>query len=492
MSAVVTASAGVVADNEKGLPVTQTSHGDSYLVDWEGDHDPGDPRNWTLPVKMAFTVVGCSMIFAVSFSSSVFGPAEQITATEFHVGSEVMTLGIALFVAGFAVGPLLFAPLSELVGHAIPLAVGLVGCALFQIPCAVAGNVQTLLVCRFCAGVVGSGVLAVGSGMLAELYGPISRAVAIGFSASMMNLGSVVGPIAGVWIIERYGWRWTAWTTLIGCGVIGFLALFSIRETSRSRILVLRAQRLRQQTQDKAFYCRYEEQQLDLRVLVQKYLSIPVRMFAQEPILVIMTFYLTLVYGTLYLSYQIMPVAFKRRGWSGTIAYLPFLSVLLGIVAAWGVFSLFTMTWYTRRVQSKGTVPPEDRLPPMIGAACILPPALLWFGWSTETHWAAQVIACFFVGLALQLIFICGIVYIVDVYIPRANSAISIHVVVRSLVSASFPLWARPMYNSLGLEWTATVLAGVSAVLLPSPILFRIYGRKIRTWSRFCDTSRDI
>ncbi|KAF9889810.1 hypothetical protein FE257_006900 [Aspergillus nanangensis] len=460
---------------------------DPYLVDWDSPSDPANPSNWPLRQKLAFTLVGCSMIFSVSFSSSIFGPATPATAARFHVSEEVMSLSVALYVAGFAVGPLIFAPLSEIIGHAIPLSVALVGCAVFQIPLALAQNVQTVLVARFCTGAVGSGVLAVGSGMMAELYGPVTRAVAIGFNACMMNMGSTIGPIAGSFIVERYGWRWTGWVTLLVCVVVGLAAPFAIRETSRKRILVLKARRLRRETGDAGFHAKFEQETLTFAILAQKYFTLPMRMFVQEPILIIMTVYLTLVYGTLYLSYQMFSFAFKHRGWSAPVASLPFISVTLGILAAWGTWSLFTMTWYKRQLKIKGSCPPEDRLPPMIMAACILPPALLWFGWSMKTHWAAQVISCFFVGYSLQLIFMSGVVYMVDVYIPRANSAISIHVVVRSVVSASFPLWSTPMYRGIGVEWSATILAVLSAVMIPSPILFRIYGRNIRAWSRFCD-----
>jgi hypothetical protein len=238
-------------------------------------------------------------------------------------------------------------------------------------------------------------------------------------------------------------------------------------------------------------------------VLLRKYCIKPVRMFCQEPILIVLTIYLTLVYGSLYLSYQMFPGAFQNRGWSKPTATLPFISVGLGVLAALGVFSFFTLTWYKQRwiaaqkaseesseaVQASSTTPvriaPEDRLPPMILGAVLLPPALLWFGWLGEVHWAAQVIACFVIGFALQIIFISGVVYIVDVYPLDTVSAVSIHVMVLSVVSATFPLFEGPMYQRLHVNWSATLLAGLSALIMVSPMLLRIYGVHIRNWSQF-------
>lgn len=121
----------------------------------------------------------------------------------------------------------------------------------------------------------------------------------------------------------------------------------------------------------------------------------------------------------------------------------------------------------------------------MILGAAILPVSLLWFGWSTNVHWMSQVLAGYFVGLSLQLMFISGLVYMVEVYITCANSAVSIHIAVRSVAAASFPLWAQPMYETLGVEYTATALAVFSALILAFPVLFYKMGLKIRSWSTF-------
>lgn len=153
------------------------------------------------------------------------------------------------------------------------------------------------------------------------------------------------------------------------------------------------------------------------------------RIIAREPILVILTAYLTLVYGILYLSFQAFPAAYQQRGWSVPMSNLPFLAVLLGVVSAFLTCSLYTVTYYKRRVvANNGVTEPEWRLPPMILGAGILPPSLLWFGWSGDVHWICQVVASYMIGYGLLLIFITGIVYLVDVYQHHANSAMSIHV----------------------------------------------------------------
>lgn len=472
------------------------------LVTWNGPTDPDNPLNWPPLTKVLRSAAPLSVVFSISFASSIFGPATTVTAQQYNVSSEIMSLGVALFVAGYATGPLVFAPIAELMGSAPVLAIALAGCAIAQIPLALAQSVVTILACRFLAGVMGSGGMAVGAGVLGDIYTGPGRGVAIGISSTCMNLASTIAPIAGAYLVDEYSWRWTAWTTLILCGAVGVLCLIGLRETSHNRILMKRAARLRRESGNESLRAPNELASLDWRVLLRKYCTKPMRMFLQEPILIVITVYLTLVYGSLYLSYQLFPKAFQKRGWSIPASTLPFISVGLGAITALIVSAVFTMTWYKQRwiasqeggavagtsseeSLAKPDVTPEHRLPPMILGAVVLPPALLWFGWSGGAHWTCQVLACFFVGFALQIIFTVGVVYIVDVYQLNTVSALAIHTQVRSLVAATFALFEGPMFNSLDINWSATLLAGVSAVIMISPVLFMIYGARIRSWSRF-------
>jgi MFS transporter, DHA1 family, multidrug resistance protein len=475
----------VPQSDERTLHRTRTDG--TNTVDWAGPTDPLMPYNWPLRKKLLVTLASVAFVFVVSFSSSAFAPARYQAGEEFGASEVVMSLGVGLFILGFAIGPLFFAPLSEVIGHMGPLAIGLAGCGLLQIPFALAPNVPVLLVARFLEGALGSAVLSVGTGMFAEVYEPVQRGVAVSASACSMNMASAIAPIACSSIVDEYGWRWIGWTTMIMAASIASLGPFLLHETSPRIILLRKARNLRKTSGNEALETRYADDKVDFGILLQKYLLRPLKIFWTELILVILTVYLTFVYGTLYLSYQMFPISFRQRGWSSVSSNLPFGAVALGILAAWGLFSMFTLTWYRRKRVRQGATP-EDRLPPMILGGAILPGALLWFGWSESVHWMSQACACFFVGMSLQLIFMAGVVYIVDVYGANSNCAMSIQVVFRSLAAASFPLWSPPMYRNLGVPWSATLLACVAALLLPFPLLFMRVGPRVRHNSKYAAT----
>jgi MFS transporter, DHA1 family, multidrug resistance protein len=80
---------------------------------------------------------------------------------------------------------------------------------------------------------------------------------------------------------------------------------------------------------------------------------------------------------------------------------------------------------------------------------------------------------------------LCGINYIIDVYLMHANSALAGNTFVRSALAAGFPLFATAMYHTLGVAWASSLLGFLTAALAPVPYLFFIYGAKIRKLSKF-------
>ena len=82
----------------------------THIVGWDGPDDPKNPMNFPRSKKWRITMVTAFITFCVSFASSVFSTATQVTAEEFGVSLEVMILGVSLYVLGFACGKHLLFP----------------------------------------------------------------------------------------------------------------------------------------------------------------------------------------------------------------------------------------------------------------------------------------------------------------------------------------------------------------------------------------------
>lgn len=201
--------------------------------------------------------------------------------------------------------PIAFGPASEVFGRRIPLFIGFFMFALFQIPVALAPNVATICVCRFIGGFFACAPLSIVGGNLSDLWDPIPRSYAICAFSIGGFAGPVLGPVIGAFITSsKLGWRWTAWITLIMAGLFGGIGLLVIPETSGQRILQLRAARLRKQTKNKAYHSKVDEKKVTPKKILTVYLYRPFKMFFQEPILALITAYMSFIYGILYLLFE--------------------------------------------------------------------------------------------------------------------------------------------------------------------------------------------
>jgi DHA1 family multidrug resistance protein-like MFS transporter len=296
----------ILPDVEKGQRIDEAVPEEkSYLVEFEGPSDPDNPKNWTTKRRWAITISMGLLVFTVTFASSIFSVNIRVVQEKFDVELVTATLGVALFVLGFVFGPIAFGPMSEVLGRKVPLFFGFALFAIFQIPVALAQNITTICVGRFLGGFFASAPLAVTGGALADLWDPIPRSYAICVFAAGGFAGPVAGPIVGGFITESHlGWRWTSWITLIMAGFLGGVGFFVIPETSGARILQLRAARLRKETADTRYYSKADESKLTMKTVVNVYLLRPFVMFLQEPILALVTAYMSFLYGIVYLLFE--------------------------------------------------------------------------------------------------------------------------------------------------------------------------------------------
>jgi DHA1 family multidrug resistance protein-like MFS transporter len=192
-----------------------------YLVELTGDDDPADAKSWTVPRKMRTAFVLGFDTLVASWGSSVYSFAVEPISQEFGVSSVVAILGLTSYICGFATGPLVFAPLSELYGRRWPITGACFIFTCFMFAAATAKGFQTLMLARFFSGVFASCPLAVVGGAFSDMFGNETRGIAIAAFSALVFLGPFISPIVGAFITQSYlGWRWTEYIT----GIMGALA----------------------------------------------------------------------------------------------------------------------------------------------------------------------------------------------------------------------------------------------------------------------------
>lgn len=113
----------------------------------------------------------------------------------------------------------------------------------------------------------------------------------------------------------------------------------------------------------------------------------------------------------------------------------------------------------------------------------------MWFATTAEKSisWAVPVLAGILFAMGIVAVFISVALYMIDVYGPLSGaSAMAANGLLRYTMGAAFPLFTVQMYERLGIKWATGVLALISLMLLPIPLVFYRYGRALRRSSRYC------
>ena len=197
-------------------PLIHTPTTADVIVDFDGPDDPYNALNWPFKKKVITTALYGLTTMGATFASSVYSPAIGQISEDFHVGQQVSTLGLSLLLAGFGLGPLLWAPLSEVYGRKVAVVIPVFLSGIFSFGTATAKDIQTVMITRFFAGFFGAAPITNTGGVLGDMYSPAKRGVAIvGYAMAVVG-GPTLGPLVGGAIVTSFlRWRWTEYVRFL-------------------------------------------------------------------------------------------------------------------------------------------------------------------------------------------------------------------------------------------------------------------------------------
>lgn len=230
--------------------------------------------------------------------------------------------------------------------------------------------------------------------------------------------------------------------------IMGFATLipmvFFMRETYPPTILISKADSLRRRTKNWAIHAKQEEVEIDLRELLTKNLTRPMRMFFTDPILFVITIYLSFVYGLLYIFLTAYPLVFQGvHGFTPGVSGLALFGMALGMILAGIASALVQPSWRRKYRANNGKVIPEWRMPLNIVGGVAFTIGLFCFGWTgtvssidrssttqprrtltdpytgnyESVHWIVPTLSGLFTGFGLLAIFMQLFMYLVDAYL---------------------------------------------------------------------------
>jgi MFS family permease len=270
-------------------------------------------------------------------------------------------------------------------------------------------------------------------------------------------------------------------------GVVFIATLIFMRETNPFVLLERKAKKLRKETGNQNLRSALDTG-VTAKQLFKRSITRPLRMLIFSPIILLLSLYVAVAYGILYLLlttyFRVFGGQYGFTTGSVGLVFIGFgigASISLVISGAISDRMLKSLT-----ARNGGNPKPEYRLPMLFAGAFLIPISLFIYGWTADkkVHWIVPIIATSILGAGQFAILMPVQTYLVDAFTIHAASATAAATVLRSLLGALLPLAGNPMYDALGLGWGTSLLAFISVAFIPVPFVFWKYGERIRN-SRF-------
>ncbi|KAK1524631.1 hypothetical protein CPAR01_13579 [Colletotrichum paranaense] len=441
------------------------------VVDWEGDDDAEKPTNWSVSKKWINVLLISTLTLISPFGSSMFAPSTSETMTEFHsTNVNLESFSVSIFVLGYAFGPLIHGPLSELYGRLILYHINSLLFILANVACALSISLPMLIVFRLITGLVGSCPLAIGPASVSDLFIQEERGKGLAVWNLPVLLGPAIGPLVG---------------SYLSMGAIYIATLLLLRETHSPTLLGRKARRLRK---------KYGNPEIS-SVLVSKkppratFLNAiirPTRLLVYSPIVLTLSICAAVNYGFIYIIFTTMTSTFMSRyGLSKGDVGLTYLGFGIGNIV--GNVTIGALSdKLVKAIAGKGEMKPEYRLPPLIPGSLLVPVGLFLYGWTSQynVHFMVPLVGTFLVGVGTILIFMSINSYLVDAFTEHAASAVAASTVLRSLGGGLLPLCGGKLYEAVGNGWGNSILGFIGVAFIPAVWLLYKFGERLRLKSR--------
>jgi len=460
------------------------------------DTDAWEVLGYSFPKWRKWQILCVVFLIQISMNlnASMYSNAVEGISKKHGVSLQKARVPQMMFLIAYAFGCEFWAPWSEEFGRWPIQQMSLFLVNIWQIPCALAPNFATYVVCRTLGGLSTAGG-SVTLGVLADMWEPDEQEYAVAFLVLSSVGGSVVGAIAGGFVQQYKSLPWIFWVQLLVGGGVQLIHLVLNPETRATVLLDREAKRRRKNGETNI----YGPNELRERLTAKAVWTIwyrPFYMFFTEPIVL----WLSLLSGfsdalifTFLQSYQLV---YKQWGF-GTIGIsLAFVPLLVGYILAYLSYLPSIHRFRGIRRKDPGRLKPEARLWWLLFLAPLETIGLFGFAGTTlgptrGIPWIAPMIFSCLVGIANYAIYQSSIDYMTAAYGPYAASATGGNDLARDFLAGIAALYSTPMYTNIPgkpIQYATIILACLAFVVTAPIYIFYKKGPVIRERSKFAQS----
>ncbi|KAH5279154.1 hypothetical protein HBI42_019510 [Parastagonospora nodorum] len=464
-----------------------TKH-DEVILDFE-PMDPEDPRNWSPAFKWCIVLLLASMAFTVTFTCIGVVPIANRIVEDLDghsSSSSTSALLVTIWELGEAAGPLLNAPLSEVVGRAPVMHGCNVFFILFTLIAATSQSSKIFIAARMLTGIaVAANVL--NPAIIGDMFESEKRGSAMSLIMLAPLIGGAIAPAISGAIAQTLGWRqvmYMAAGLAILCEVLFFTCF---QETYKMAILRRRVRKIQQESGEFDVVKVTSKRESALKIWHSA--TRPFSVLFGSSVLMLLSLFASIAFSYFYVMCISLPQVLEEEyGFTPAQVGSAFLSMSFGsflavICCNFGLDRIYVKLRGSDDAKGK----PEYRLPLAILGGFALPLTITAYGWIAQLRLPVPLllVAAGLLDLSILLTIVPLQAYIVDACGLFSASAMTGVIVTRCLAGTFLPLTTAPLAELLGYGWGFTCLGALSLVLAIIPVLILRYGEKWRQQSAF-------
>src|SRR5476651_735435 len=172
------------------------------------------------PGTFALTVLLAALSAIGPLTTDMYLPSLPDIARQLGASTAQVQLTISAYLIGFAVGQILYGPVSDRHGRKPVLLSALALYCVASLACALSTSIEMLIVARFVQALGGSGGIVLARAVVRDLYSGVRAGRELSLIGSVMALAPVLAPIAGGVLQTGFGWR-SVFVALVVAGLAG-------------------------------------------------------------------------------------------------------------------------------------------------------------------------------------------------------------------------------------------------------------------------------
>ncbi|MES2192701.1 MAG: multidrug effflux MFS transporter [Pseudomonadota bacterium] len=165
------------------------------------------------------------------FAIDMYLPALPSIGQSLGASMNAVQASLMAFFISLGIGQIIYGPVSDMVGRKAPLYFGMVLFAVGSVGCALAPDIQTLVILRFIQGLGASAGMVIPRAVVRDLHTGHDAARIMSLLMLVFSVSPILAPLAGSLLIEFIGWRSVFWAVTVAAALGLALIATSLPET---------------------------------------------------------------------------------------------------------------------------------------------------------------------------------------------------------------------------------------------------------------------